>query len=121
MENLTEPIRFVEHMDHALLDVYSKTITGVVSGVADSVVHIEVTKKMIDRRTRQEHNMPGSGSGFIISSDGFIVTNNHVIENAKDIKVSLADGRKVSALLKGSDPSTDIAVLKIYENSLKAL
>jgi S1-C subfamily serine protease len=76
---------------------------------------------MIDRRTRQEQNMPGSGSGFIISSDGFIVTNNHVIENAQEIKVSLADGRKVSAHLKGSDPSTDIAVLKIYENSLKAL
>jgi S1-C subfamily serine protease len=65
--------------------------------------------------------MQGSGSGFIISSDGFIVTNHHVIENAGDIKVSLADGRKVSAELKGSDRSTDIAVLKIYENGLKAL
>ena len=121
MENITELVQLVQHTDHSLLDVYSKTITGVVSSVAEAVVHIEVTKKMIDRRSRQERVAPGSGSGFIISTDGFIVTNNHVIEDALDIKVSLADGRKVSAQIKGSDPSTDIAILKIYENSLKAL
>lgn len=65
--------------------------------------------------------MPASGSGFIISSDGFIVTNNHVIENADSIQVALSDGRTVNAELKGTDPSTDIAVLKIYESGLKAL
>ena len=65
--------------------------------------------------------MPGSGSGFIISTDGFVVTNNHVVELAEDIKVSLADGRTVNAELKGADPSTDIAVLKIDGTGLKAL
>jgi len=65
--------------------------------------------------------MPASGSGFIISSDGFIVTNHHVIENAQAIQVALEDGRIVNAELKGLDPSTDIAVLKIYESNLKAL
>jgi len=65
--------------------------------------------------------MPASGSGFIISTDGFVVTNNHVIEMAQDIKVSLADGRTVNAELKGADPSTDIAVLKIDVTGLKAL
>jgi S1-C subfamily serine protease len=65
--------------------------------------------------------MPASGSGFIISTDGFVVTNNHVIEMAQDIKVSLADGRTVSAELKGADPSTDIAVLKIDVTGLRAL
>jgi S1-C subfamily serine protease len=65
--------------------------------------------------------MPASGSGFIISTDGFVVTNNHVIEMAEDIKVSLADGRTVNAELKGADPSTDIAVLKIDVTGLKAL
>jgi S1-C subfamily serine protease len=65
--------------------------------------------------------VPASGSGFIISTDGFVVTNNHVIEMAQGIKVSLADGRTVNAELKGADPSTDIAVLKIDVTGLKAL
>lgn len=115
------PIQFIQHNDMTLLDAYSKTITGVVNTVAESVVHIEVKKRMIDRRTRQERDMPGSGSGFLISSDGFIVTNHHVIENANSIKVSFADGRKVKADLKGSDPSTDIAILQVHENNVKAL
>lgn len=55
----------------------------------------------------------GSGSGVIISSEGYIVTNNHVIENASEIEVILNDNSKYSAKLVGSDPSTDIAVLKI--------
>jgi S1-C subfamily serine protease len=107
--------------DHDLLDAYSRTITGVVGQVAEAVVHIQVRKPATDRRGGQQKLAPGSGSGFVISSDGFIVTNNHVIENARDIKVSLADGRTVNAELKGTDPSTDIAVLKIYETGLKAL
>jgi S1-C subfamily serine protease len=121
MEIIEKPVRFIEHSVWALLDAYSKTITGVVNTVAESVVHIEVTKRMVERKTRQERDMPGSGSGFLISSDGFIVTNHHVIENAKDIKVSFADGRKVIADLKGSDSSTDIAILQVHENNVKAL
>ena len=97
----TAPIQLVQHTDAALLDTYSKTITGVVNTVAEAVVHIQVTKKVYDRQSRQERLMPGSGSGFIISSDGFIVTNHHVIENAASIKASLADGRQVIAELKG--------------------
>jgi S1-C subfamily serine protease len=115
---------FIDHKvptDYDLLDVYSKTITGVVGQVAEAVVHIQVQKPVTDRRGGQQKLAPGSGSGFVISSDGFIVTNNHVIENARDIRVSLADGRTVNAELKGTDPSTDIAVLKIYESGLKAL
>jgi len=55
----------------------------------------------------------GSGSGVIVSSEGYIVTNNHVIENASEIEVILNDNSKYSAKLIGADPSTDIAVLKI--------
>jgi Do/DeqQ family serine protease len=55
----------------------------------------------------------GSGSGVIVSSEGYIVTNNHVIEDASEIEVILNDNSKYSAKLVGSDPSTDIAVLKI--------
>lgn len=63
----------------------------------------------------------GSGSGVIISEDGYIVTNNHVIENAKEIQVTLNDNRKYDAVIIGADPSTDIAVLKIKEKGLKAI
>lgn len=122
--------------DAELLDSYSRTITGVVGQVAESVVHIQVQKPVSEGRGReqggrdprreqgrepQQRLMPASGSGFIISTDGFVVTNNHVIEMAEDIKVSLADGRTVNAELKGTDPSTDIAVLKIDVTGLKAL
>ena len=115
-------ISFIEHVsDAGLLDAYSKTITGVVSTVSQAVVHIQVRKRSIDRRTGAERMQDGTGSGFIISSDGYIVTNNHVIENAIDIKVNFSDGRIVKAELKGTDPSTDIAVIKIYEPGQKAL
>ena len=115
-------ISFISHTpDDGLLDAYSKTITGVVSETAQAVAHIQVQKKIIDRPTKQERMSQGSGSGFIISSDGYIVTNNHVIENAVDIKVSFADGGIASAELKGADPSTDVAVIKIYESGQRAL
>jgi S1-C subfamily serine protease len=107
--------------DSQLLDEYSKTITGVVGNVAESVVHIEVRKNVFDRKSRQNILQTGFGSGFIISSDGYIVTNNHVVENASEIYVTLADGRKVSADNKGTDQSTDVALIKIYETGLKSL
>lgn len=121
MNSNTPFTHFVSHKDSELLDAYSKTITGVVSSIAESVVHIQVNKKVTDKRTRQQNTLPGSGSGFIISSDGFIVTNNHVIENAEDIKIAVTDGRILNAELRGTDPSADIAVLKIFDNGLKAL
>ncbi|MES1159608.1 MAG: trypsin-like peptidase domain-containing protein [Bacteroidota bacterium] len=121
MENELSLISYAAQSDGELLDAYSRTITGVVGQVAEAVVHIQVRKPVSDRRTKEQKLTPGSGSGFIISTDGFVVTNNHVIENAREIKVSLADGRTVNAELKGTDPSTDIAVLKIYETGLKAL
>lgn len=93
-----------------------------VATVAESVVHIEVQKKMAANRNAPERRtQAGTGSGFIISSDGFIITNNHVVEQAESIRVSFVDGRKVNAEIKGADPSTDVAVLKIDETGLKAL
>ena len=133
MENNYSFIDYSPRRDAELLDSYSRTITGVVGQVAESVVHIQVQKPAVDRRggsggdesargrDRDQRWMPASGSGFIISTDGFVVTNHHVIEQARDIRVSLADGRTVNAELKGADPSTDIAVLKIDVSGLKAL
>jgi S1-C subfamily serine protease len=107
--------------DQQLLDAYSATITGVVKQAGQAVGHVKVTKRVQHPQTRKMVEMPGSGSGFVISSDGFIVTNNHVIENASSIKVAFADGTEINASLVGTDPSTDIAVLKVYEGTLKPL
>lgn len=63
----------------------------------------------------------GSGSGVIVSEDGYIVTNNHVIDKASEIEVILNDNSKYTATIVGADPSTDIAVLKIEAKGLKAM
>ena len=63
----------------------------------------------------------GAGSGVIVSSEGYIVTNNHVIESASEIEVTLNDNSKYTATVVGADPSTDIAVLKIEKSDLPAI
>ena len=60
----------------------------------------------------------GSGSGFIVSADGYILTNNHVVEDADKVKVKLLDGREFEARVVGADPSTDVAVIKIAATGL---
>jgi Do/DeqQ family serine protease len=62
----------------------------------------------------------GSGSGIIISPDGYILTNNHVVENATSVSVGLSDGRTFEAKVVGTDPLTDIAVIKINAKNLPA-
>ena len=62
-----------------------------------------------------------TGSGVIISSDGYIVTNNHVVENSDELEVTLNDNRKFPAKIIGTDPSTDIALIKIEAKDLKTL
>ncbi|WP_423128556.1 Do family serine endopeptidase [Gaoshiqia sp. Z1-71] len=75
-----------------------------------------------DRYQRQQPQIrQGAGSGVIISSDGYIVTNNHVIDNADEIQVVLNDKREFTAKLIGKDETTDIALLKIDEKNLPTL
>ena len=112
---------FISIHDQQLLDAYSSTVVGVVRTTAQAVAHIQVTKKVQDPRTKRMLDAPGSGSGFVISTDGYVVTNNHVIEDADTIKVTFADGIQRNADLVGCDPHTDIAVLKVYDGDLKAL
>ena len=90
--------------DSELLDSYSQTIAAVVNRVAPSVVNI---------RVRTQDGRPGSGSGFIIARDGFILTNSHVVDSARELEVTLHDARVYAAHLIGADPETDLAVIRI--------
>ena len=110
------------HDDSALLDAYSQTVVAVAKHASDAVVHIKVTKPNIQNRNlRRRRGEGGAGSGFIISSDGFIVTNSHVINKATKIEVNLQDGRQFIAKLIGDDPATDIAVIQINAENLSTL
>ena len=92
--------------DGDLLDAYSSTVVGVVEAVSPSVVHVQV------RGERQGRMSQGSGSGVIISPDGLVLTNNHVIEGASTIELGLADGRSFNARVLGRDADSDLAVLR---------
>jgi Do/DeqQ family serine protease len=71
-----------------------------------------------DSQENDSEPLIGSGSGVILTPDGFIVTNNHMVKNADDINVTLYDGRSYTAKLIGTDPKTDLALLKIDEKNL---
>ncbi|MCB0571249.1 MAG: trypsin-like peptidase domain-containing protein [Phaeodactylibacter sp.] len=104
------------HPDAGLLDAYSRTVAGVAKKISDAVVHIKVDK--VKRRGRQGFQPGGTGSGFIISSDGYIVTNSHVVNGASRIEANLQDGRQYEARLVGEDPATDLAVVQINAENL---
>ena len=72
-------------------------------------------------RSPQDQPQRGLGSGVIVSADGYLITNNHVVDGADDIEVQLADGRQAQAKLVGTDPDSDVAVLKISLDKLPAV
>lgn len=121
MEEEAFHINLITSGDRQLLDVYSSTVTGVVRSTSPAVVHIGVAKNIKDQRTGNIIEQRAAGSGFVISSDGYIITNSHVIEDYASIKVAFVGGDEYPGTLVGADPSTDIAVIKVYSGELKTL
>lgn len=105
--------------DSELLDAYSQAVSGAVERVAPSVVNIEVFHGA-GTSERSGERRAGSGSGFIFTPDGFLLTNSHVVHEADRLAVSTADGRRFKGSLIGDDPHTDLAVVRIDGSDLPA-
>ena len=100
----------------------AQDVSSIAKQVTPSIVNIDVTS------TPQQQNpffqtapQSGTGSGVIYTADGYIITNNHVVEGATDITVTLASGAELKAKLVGTDPENDIAVVKIDKTGLPAI
>jgi S1-C subfamily serine protease len=91
--------------DFELLDAYSHAVASTVREAGPAVVHIQAHS--------ENRNRGGSGSGFLISPDGLLVTNSHVVHEAAQLRAQTPDGRESRAELIGDDPDTDLAVLRI--------
>jgi S1-C subfamily serine protease len=107
------PVEPAPGPDAGLLDAYSHAVSTAVALVRPSVVHIRV-----ERPGRRGPAREGAGSGFIITPDGYLVTNSHVAGGASALQATLPDGRTVEAELVGDDPDSDLAVVKIGADGL---
>jgi len=106
--------------DQAVLDAYSRAVISAAETVSPSVVNIEAHHRSRGGGTdsRRPHERRGSGSGFIFTPDGFILTNSHVVHHAAKLEATLSDGRRFQADLIGDDPATDLAVVRVAAGSL---
>lgn len=94
-------------------------VSDVVNAVRPTVVEITTESVTSGNSLFGQYISQGAGSGVIMSSDGYIITNNHVVEGARSIAVRTADGTEYDAKLVGTDPSTDLAVIKVDAQDLQ--
>jgi S1-C subfamily serine protease len=99
-----------QNTDVLLLDAYSEAVAGAVEAIQPSVVHVEMERR----------GARGGGSGFVLTPDGLLVTNSHVVSGAGHVEISLPDGARREASIVGDDPGTDLAILKIDAPALRA-
>ncbi len=100
--------------DVELLDAYSRAVTTVADTVGPAVVSISVGK----RTGRNGPEQLGAGSGVLIAPDGYVLTNSHVVEGSRRLQVTQEDGTTLDATLVGSDPATDLAVIRANGSAL---
>ena len=96
--------------ERPLFDAYSQAVVDVVDRVGPAVVRVETPP---DREKRQRG---GTGSGVVISPDGLVLTNSHVVQGASTVRLALADTRTVKARVLGDDPHTDLALLRVVDD-----
>jgi S1-C subfamily serine protease len=103
--------------DSNLIDAYSQAVIRAVDVVSPAVVRIDGVRRR-DGRPRDGQDVPaaGSGSGFVIAPDGFVVTNSHVVSGASELRVTGSDGHEHRADVVGDDPDTDLALLRVTQN-----
>jgi len=99
--------------DDGALDAYSQAVVGAVEHVGEAVVSIYVGGNGEAARARG-----GAGSGVVVTPDGYVLTNEHVVQNAQEARVAFVDGRSAPAVVVGKDPSTDLAVLRAQAGAL---
>jgi S1-C subfamily serine protease len=99
--------------DEGLLDAYSRAVIGVVEKVGPAVVSITVKQNR-----GRGYGAEGAASGIIFAPDGYILTNNHVVENTIEVGVALTNGDTFKAEIVGTDPATDLAVVRAATNGL---
>jgi S1-C subfamily serine protease len=104
--------------DLALLDAYSRAVTSAVEKAGPSVVNIEVHGMRPEAGPRRGPD-GGTGSGFLFTPDGLILTNSHVVHGARRVEVTVQDGRHLEASPVGDDPDTDLAVIRIAGEDLR--